>query len=91
MAAIVPAARVVGEFGAEDGRDGVVFVEDAEASGGVGEGEGGGSEVLGDPVRVAGEAVEGGEVGGGGECVGYGTREAVLQDAGGVDGDEGRR
>ena len=90
MAAVVAAARVVGEVGAEDGRDGVVFVEDGEASGGVVGEERGGCEVLGDPVRVAGEAVVGGEVGGGREGVGEGAREAVLEDAGGVNGGEGR-
>ena len=46
--------------------------------------------MLGDPVRVAGEAVIGGEVGGGREGVGEGAREAVLEDAGGVDWGESR-
>jgi len=63
MAAVVAGASIIGESGAEGKWKGVVFMEERVSAVAVVEGKGGGRDVLGDPVRVARLAVEGGEVG----------------------------
>lgn len=85
MAAVVAAAEVVFELGAEHVGDGDVLDEDGVLAVGMVVCEGLGRDVLGDPVGVAGAAVEGGGEGGGGAEVVYGAGEAVLEDAAGVD------
>ncbi len=59
VAAVVAAAGVVGEFGAEDGREGRVFVEGGEAPRAVVEEERGRCDVFGDEVGGAQGAVVG--------------------------------
>lgn len=86
MASVVARAEVVVQFGAEGGGDVGVFDEDGVAPVAVADGEGGGRDVLGDPVRVAGASVEGGYGGEVGMEIGDGAGEAVLEEAGGVDG-----
>lgn len=60
VAAVVAAAEVVFEFGAEGLRDRGVFDKGAVAAVGSAVGQGGWGDVFGDPVRVACAAVEGG-------------------------------
>ena len=81
VAPVVAAAEVVVEFGAEFGGDGLVLGEDAVLAVAVPAGERGGRDVFGDPVGVAGAAVEGGDEGGGGADVRDWAREAVLEEA----------
>jgi hypothetical protein len=62
VASIIAGAGVVGEFGAEGSRQRGIFVEEGKAAVASAEGEGGGGDVLGDPVRIASLAVERGQV-----------------------------
>ena len=86
VAAVVAGAEVVVQFGAEGRGDAAVFHEHRLAAVAVTEGQRRRRDVLGYPVRVAGAAVEGGDGGEGGAQVGGGAGEAVLEEAGGVDG-----
>lgn len=81
MASIVAGAGVVGEFGAEGRRQSSIFVEEGVPAVAVAEREGGGSDVLRDPVGIASLAVERGQVGRRGGQVGDGSWEPVLKDA----------
>ena len=89
MAPVVAGAEIVVQFGAEGSGDVGVLDEDGVPTVAVAEGQGGGRDVLGYPVGVAGAAVEGGDGGEVGAEVGDGAGETVLEEAGGVDGGEG--
>lgn len=80
VAPVVAGAEVVGQLGAEEGRDVVVFEEVAVLAVGVIHGEGIGSNVLGDPGWVAHAAVVGARQGEGVQGVVDRTREAILID-----------
>lgn len=86
VAAVVAGAEVVVQFGAEGGGDVAVFDEDGVAPVAVSDREGGRRDVLGYPVRVARAAVEGGYGGEAWTEIGDGAGEAVLEEAGWVDG-----
>ena len=85
VASVVARAEVVVQFGAKFGGDGGVFDEDGVFPVGVVGVEGGGGDVLGDPVGVAGAAVEGGGCAQGGVDVVDGAGKSVLEDAVRVD------
>ena len=85
MPAIIAGPEIVVEFGAEFGRDGGVFDEDGVFTVAVGIGEGGGGDVFGDPVGIAGAAIEGGRGAEGGVEVVGGAGKTVLEEAVRVD------
>lgn len=89
VAAIVAAAKVVLEMGAELVGHGGVFDKDGVFAVAVALGEGGRGDVLDDPVGVAQAAVVGGDEGGAGGYVGDGAGEAIFEEARGVDGGDG--
>ena len=86
MASIVAGPEVVVQFGAKFGGDGGVFDEDGVFAVGVVGVEGGRRDLLGDPVRVASVAVEGGGCAECGVEIVDGAGEAILEKAIGVDG-----
>lgn len=81
MAAVIAGAEVIGQLGAEQGRDGSILSEGAVLAVCVVLGQRLGGDVLGDPGWVAGATVVGAVQGERGEFVGDGTGETVLQDA----------
>ena len=85
MAAIVAGAEIIGELCTERGGDGDVLNEDGVLAVGVGVREGVRGDVFGDPVRVFGAPVEGGDEGEGVAEVVDGAGKAVLGYAGWVD------
>lgn len=89
VSAVVPAAVVVLEPRAEFRRHTVIFEKVAVLAVGVAARERGRRDVLDDPVRVARAAVVRGDEGGPRGDVGDGTGEAVLEQAGRVDGGVG--
>lgn len=89
VAAVVARAEVVGQLGAEEGRDGCVLEEVAVLAVGVVQGEGVGRDVLGHPGRVAHAPVVGARQREAAQGVVHGAGEAILEDARGVDGRAG--
>ena len=62
VASVVTGAKVVGKFGTEGSGQRSIFMEEGKLAVAIVEGEGGGGDVLGDPVRIASLAVERGQV-----------------------------
>lgn len=89
MAAVVAGAEVVCETGAEGRRDGLVLGEGAVFAVCVVHGERLRGDVFGYPGGIARAAVVGAVQGGCSDGVGNGAREAILEDAGWVDGGSG--
>jgi hypothetical protein len=81
VASIVAGTGVVGELGAEGEWEGGIFIEKGVPAVAITESEGGGGDVLGDPVWIAGLAIERGQKRGRGGEIGNGSGEAVLEDA----------